>query len=429
MPSKEELAELWLHAQPGRLSAKEQLRAMALRDAMQDLKDGQVNLQWIANKLTVGGGGCPTREAVRLLLLRIDGDSEWYPGKSYQTQHGPAPMLTKAKRRAIATSMMAAKKRGHEPSTALAVHFCPAATLNPATSAPFTPKYIRKVFTEDCYDLTPENPWQFQRCLQKTWLPPALQAQRLAWAKKELAEARPPVWYFNNLVWLDPCYTIIPAGPKKAADLEQAARGTKRYLSNDARAYSRNLRAPKQCTTQCSWKDRRVWWVLVMSRGRIAVEVMPEGWKDDAAGMAMFAQRLPGVLKRMMGRGTATPKVLYSDRGPGMFVPRTGQATGAYAEGVQKAGLRLYTGTDASRQPADLADVLLHETAIACFKRNLAAASPAGDPWKETHQQFQARVASVVKEANKRCNFRLLCCEYLTRLETLVQQKGDRLKK
>ena len=32
MPSKEELAELWLHAQPGRLSAKEQLRAMALRD-------------------------------------------------------------------------------------------------------------------------------------------------------------------------------------------------------------------------------------------------------------------------------------------------------------------------------------------------------------------------------------------------------------
>ena len=94
MPSREELAKPWLHAQPGRLSAKEQLRAMALRDAMKDLKDGQVNLQWIANKLTVGGGGCPTREAVRLLLLRIDSDSEWYPGKSYQTQHGPAPLLT-----------------------------------------------------------------------------------------------------------------------------------------------------------------------------------------------------------------------------------------------------------------------------------------------------------------------------------------------
>ena len=124
--------------------------------------------------------------------------------------------------------MMAAKKRGCKPSAALAIHCCPAATLNLVTSAPLTPKYIRKVFTEDCYGVTPDNPWQFQRCLQKTWLPPALQAQRLAWAKKELAEARPPVWYFNNLVWLDPCYTIIPAGPKRDADLEQAARGAKR---------------------------------------------------------------------------------------------------------------------------------------------------------------------------------------------------------
>ena len=193
MPSKEELAELWLHAQPGRLSAKEKLRAMALHDAMKDLKDGQVNLQCIANKLTVGSGGRPSREALRWLLLRIDSDSERYPGKSYQTQHCPAPLLARAKRRAIATSIMAAKKRGHEPSTAVAVHFCPAATLNPVASAPFMPKYIRQVVTEVCYDVTPDNSLQLQRCLQKTWLPPALQAQRLAWAKQELAKARPHV--------------------------------------------------------------------------------------------------------------------------------------------------------------------------------------------------------------------------------------------
>ena len=396
---------------------------------MQEFGDGSVNFEWIASKLKVGGGGSPSRQAVRMLLSKVDDDEEWYPGKSYQTQHGPAPLLTKKKRRAIATSMMAAKKKGYEPSTALAVHFCPTATLNPVTNAPFTAKYLRQVFTEDCFDVTPENPWQFQRCLQKTWLPPALQAQRLAWAKQELEHARPAVWYFNNLVWLDPCSTILPAGPKKAADLEQAARGTKRYISDDARMYSRNLRAPKQCTTQCSWKDRRMWWVLVMSRGRIAVEVMPEGWKDGAAGMGQFAKQAPRILKRMLGRSAALPKVLYTDRGPGMFVPRTGQATGAYAEGVQEAELRLYTGTDASQQPSDLADVLLHETAIACFKRNLAASTPSAEPWKETRQDFQARVARVAKEANSKCDLRLLCCEYLTRLEMLVQTKGDRLKK
>ena len=166
-----------------------------------------------------------------------------------------------------------------------------------------------------------------------------------------------------------------------------------------------------------------------MSRGRIAVEVMPEGWKDDAAGMGQFAKQVPRILKRMLGRSAALPKVLYTDRGPGMFVPRTGQATGAYAEGVQEAELRLYTGTDASQQPSDLADVLLHETAIACFKRNLAASTPSAEPWKETRQDFQARVARVAKEANSKCDLRLLCCEYLTHLEMLVQTTGDRLKK
>ena len=109
--------------------------------------------------------------------------------------------------------------------------------------------------------------------------------------------------------------------------------------------------------------------------------------------------------------------------------PRTGQATGSYAEGVKAAGLRLYTGTDAPDQPSELADFLLHETAIACFKRNLNAASPESKPWQETHKAFQKRVSRVVKEANKRCDFRLLCCEYLIRLEGLVARKGDRLKK
>ena len=63
------------------------------------------------------------------------------------------------------------------------------------------------------------------------------------------------------------------------------------------------------------------------------------------------------------------------------------------------------------------------------LKRNLAASTPSAEPWKETRQDFQARVARVAKEANSKCDLRLLCCEYLTRLEMLVQTKGDRLKK
>ena len=146
-------------------------------------------------------------------------------------------------------------------------------------------------------------------------------------------------------------------------------------------------------------------------------------------GMGQLARRVPGILNRMLGSSAAKPKVLYSDRGPGMLVPRTGQATGAYAEGVEAAGPRLYTGTDASQQPSDLADFLLRETAIACFKRNMKAASPESKLWKKTHHGFQKGVGRIVKEATQKCGVRLLRCEYLTRLEELVAKTGDRLKK
>ena len=65
-----DLAELWLHAPPGRLSAKEQLQAMALREATQGFGEGTVNFEWIASKLTVGGS--PSRRAVRKLFHRDD---------------------------------------------------------------------------------------------------------------------------------------------------------------------------------------------------------------------------------------------------------------------------------------------------------------------------------------------------------------------
>ena len=121
-----------------------------------------MNMQWIADRLTVAGGeNChPTREAVRQLLQRVDGDKLWHPGKVYRARNGPRPCLTKAKRRAIAAAMMAAKKKGEEPSPALALQKCPGATKNPATNLPFSPKHIRRVLKEDCYDITPEQPWR-----------------------------------------------------------------------------------------------------------------------------------------------------------------------------------------------------------------------------------------------------------------------------
>ena len=432
------LRKAWKHAPDGYLSPYEQLKACVLYDVLAvmghqlpyGLRDGKPNCQWIADRLRVSGKGVkhPTRQSVKDLVDKMRGDPDWFPGKTSGVKRGPTPLLTSAKRRAIAKSMMSAKAKGSEPSYNLSLTRCPIATTNPLTDLPFSEKYIRRVFTEDCYDNSPEHPWRFQRCLQKTWIPVQVREERLAFANRELGELRPGVWYFNNLILFGPNSTIIPSGPKNAADQDQAALPSMRYISDDAKGYSRNLKGPDYAKKQAGWGDKRYRWVLALSRGRVGVTVMDEGWGEDAESMAIFVKKLPKLLDTMLGRGVPKPKVLYSDRGAGMYVPRTGQATGPYAEAVEALGFRLYGGFDNKKQPPDLADILLHETAVSHVQKRLCQTRPR-KPWLETHRQFTARVQRVVKEVDKSVDLVGLCCEYPTRLRALVEKKGDRLRK
>ena len=349
------------------------------------LRDGKPNYQWIADRVVVNGNdsGHPHRQSIRQLLEKIEADDGWFQGKTSGVKRVPAPRLRSAERRAIAKSMMAAKKNDLEPSYNLALTQCPIATTNPMTQPPFTEKYIRQVFTQDCYDNSPEHPWKFQRCLQKTWIPEPVRKERADFGQKELDKKIPGVWNFNNLIWFDPNSTIIPSGPKKAADQDQSAKPEVRYISDDAKEYSRNLKGPKYAKTQAGKGDKRIRWVLVLSRGRVGVTVMEEGWGEDAESMATFVGRLPKLLNTMLGRDVSKPKVLYSDRGSGMYAPFTGQATGPYARAVEREGFRLYGGLDNKAQPADLADVLLHETVVSHVMKRLRYTRPK-KPWLET---------------------------------------------
>ena len=144
--------------------------------------------------------------------------------------------------------------------------------------------------------------------------------------------------------------------------------------------------------------------------------------------MATFVGMLPKLLTKMLGHKTPKPKVLYSDRGSGMYVPRTGQATGPYAEAVEQKGFRLYGGVDNRAQPADLADVLLHETAVSHVTKRIRATRPR-NPWLETREDFTSRMRRIVANVNQCVDLVGICCEYLTRLEALVDKKGDRLRK
>ena len=168
---QETLRRAWLDAPANRLCAWEVAKALGLREASKDIHNGNVNLPWIAVRVTKVHGGNPSPAALHQLFGKIDADPEWFPGKHTGTKRGPKPLLTKAKRRCIADSAMAMKAiDGDEPVVDAVILDCPDATMNPVTGKPFCAKSTRKVFLEGCYDFDVEHPWKFQSPLQKMFL-------------------------------------------------------------------------------------------------------------------------------------------------------------------------------------------------------------------------------------------------------------------
>ena len=125
------LEGLWRNGRTGTMCALEQAKAWGFREA-QRARGEEENLAEIARSVVKVGGGNPGRESPRTFFETVDNDPEWYPGKSYQVKHGPAPALNGTKRQCGAASAMADKKAGIEPTYRNTIAKCPQATLNPA---------------------------------------------------------------------------------------------------------------------------------------------------------------------------------------------------------------------------------------------------------------------------------------------------------
>ena len=64
--------------------------------------------------------------------------------------------------------------------------------------------------------------------------------------------------------------------------------------------YSRNLRSSPFKGEQKQGGDRRVWWIMIVTRGKIDREVISGDWQQTGEGMADVVARLPGVLIRLL---------------------------------------------------------------------------------------------------------------------------------
>ena len=237
----------------------------------------------------------------------------------------------------------------------------------------------------------------------------------------------------------------LPSGPAALcgstlarASCRAPSSSTSRYSKLSVGTSGTNPTTPKRihgtcggrvtATKQRTWSGTKVNWFVVLARGKVHVEVMPEDWGLTGAGLAQFVRRLPGILRKMLGPGAPLPRNLFTDRGTGLYSSQ-GFVVGKYESAVRQEGFSLYWGPDASAQAPDMGDLLLHETAVAWLRRRLRSEKPAVRPWEGTCEQWTERVRKVVRGINADYDVRGLCNEFPGRLAECVAKRGDRLRK
>ena len=420
----------WISGKTGSLSPLAQSKVWALA-TLSKRHDLYMPDESIAEEVEKVGGGHPSKQAIGKLRRQFEEDADWYPGKIAECaqKRGPKGTFTAGKKQAVARSAMAMKARGQEPSVADVIRQCPQATFNPDTGKPYSDKAILRVFKTQCYDQNPDNPWVHVEPLQKTALTPTLKLSRWQWAEDVLAMDRPGSWFHRHCIWLDPCNTIISSGQRAAFDEQQANYGRgARWMSQDSRKYSRNLRASPYAGKQQRGGDKRLWWFVIFFRGHVHFEYMPDDWEQTGEGMALMVSRLPGILRSHLGVGVPLPRAVVSDRGPGFYQSNSGRIVHAYADALKSAGFRPFAGDDASKQPADVPDVMLHETIVGWVRACLKSHPP-----RRTHSVEQNEEA--LRRAMEECRVHIeanydvdsLSQSFPDRLCDLAAAKGDRL--
>ena len=142
MPTLQELEQFWLGAPEGKLCAREQAKAWALRELWLGEGWGQHGLySYVAKRLrtTKDGkpmGGTPVAQSITEFYDKIDADPHWYPGKQSEKARGPKRVLTGVKVTAIVSAAKRLKAAGEEPTYSAVIAACPKATMNPSTQEP-----------------------------------------------------------------------------------------------------------------------------------------------------------------------------------------------------------------------------------------------------------------------------------------------------
>ena len=431
MTDQGSLQKLWLYGKEGGLSAREQLKAWALREAWQENNTSSYGMHtWVAERLTKIGGGQPTNVSVKDLLQKIDDDEDWYPGKQYGAKRGRKRVLRGVKAVAVANCAKAKRARGVDPTYGQVIGNCKVAVTNPETGRPVDKRAVYRVFKERCYDdeAHPENTWANRPRLSRKAITEEVRVKRDEWAVWMLGLRHTGAWYYKNLAWTDICNSVLPRTEKKAAEQALARKHGKAWMSEGFQRDDKNLRGDKRALKMNSWDTVRVWWAPVLARGKLHVEMLPPNFAGDHPdGAAPLIAKVRAALN-VRFPGASPPRVLFVDRGCGFYNAGTGAITPEFKAALADHDLKAFMGDDAARQPGSLWEMMLHETAVSWIRRGLTWSLPS-KPWEESVDDYTARLKAVVQRINSEYNVEGLCKELPLRVRDLHEAQGGRLGK
>ena len=164
-----------------------------------------------------------------------------------------------------------------------------------------------------------------------------------------------------------------------------------------------------------------------MARGKLHIEIMDQDFPGEVpAGGAILADKFRAALN-VRFRSNA-PSVLYVDRGRGFYDPGTGKIVPAFKAALQLNKLKAFWGDDASAQPGNLQEMMLHETAVSWIRHGLTISTPK-EPAEETRCEYASRLKAICSDINRELNVEGLCRGFLKRVRALKDAEGDRISK
>ena len=426
-----QLGQLWKKARKdGCMAPWQQARVFGLSEAWDEMYGDTTygKAKWIAERVYVQGPGKkhPSDEAVRKLMKKMVDDDDWFPGKLYGSLGGRPSVLTETNKSIMATSAMAMKERGIEPTYALIVAQCQNASINPTTGEPVSKQVVYDILENRCYDIDPEMPWSHQKRLAKAAVLPQDVPKRIAFGKYMLSLEHTPSWYWRHVVWTDICNSVLPTTIRKDNAQALAQKAGSGWISDDAKHELVNMRGKKQELVLAGKECVRVYWMPILAQGKLHLELLGSGFAGDhVSGMSTFVHKLRASINTRFR--SQQPETVFVDLGGGFY--QGGVITNEFKMALRCHNLKAFHGDDASVQPGHSGDLWPHETAVSWVRQRLRLTLPQ-EPWNETEESYEGRLKAAATWVNDHHDVDGLCKEMPNRMHNLVHEtKGARLNK